>query len=167
MKKTKKSNDLVDYDAMVDKVAIAPKYLWPSEYKPQKLTKVVEKLLGMRGRMVSGSKSGYNRIHPERVAIFNANVVLAKAKKIWYGDLDVTVDGANLIKLSKKLKETIYVLREMDARFENEKVPLVHKALFVVSKDDVVPSEEFSAYVQKAKSGKYKGNWVYRTKYRR
>lgn len=47
--------------------------------------------LGYEGRMISFSKGGYSTAHPEHVAVFNANLCVA-AGKLWWGDLDLTVD---------------------------------------------------------------------------
>ena len=72
------------------------------------------------GRMISGSKSYYQETHPKNVAVFNANIVTKKAGKIWYGDLDITLDFDQLKDIADELKQDLYILREMDARFENE-----------------------------------------------
>ena len=72
------------------------------------------------GRMISGSKSGYMERYPKHEVIFNANIVIGSRGKVWYGDLDLTLDTEKLQEIACALKETLYVLREMDARFENE-----------------------------------------------
>ena len=72
------------------------------------------------GRMISGSKSYYYKEHPDNLIVFNANIVIESRGKIWHGDLDVTVDEENLKKVAEALEEDLYVLREYDARFENE-----------------------------------------------
>jgi len=74
----------------------------------------------MTGRMISGSKSGYWEEHKENLIVFNANIVIETRGKIWHGDLDVTLDYERLEKVSEALEEPLYILREMDARFENE-----------------------------------------------
>jgi hypothetical protein len=74
----------------------------------------------MMGRMISGSKSGYYDEYPDNLIVFNANVVIESRGKIWHGDLDVTRDMENLEKIAETLEEPLYILREMDARFENE-----------------------------------------------
>lgn len=74
----------------------------------------------MIGRMISGSKSGYNEDYPDNLVVFNANIVIESRGKIWHGDLDVTRDYERLEKVSEALEEPLYILREMDARFENE-----------------------------------------------
>jgi hypothetical protein len=82
--------------------------------------------------MMTGSKSGYCKTYPENVAVFNANLIVPEGdgfSKIWHGDLDLTLDGEKIIKLSEKIKLPIYVLREMDARFGNEEEPQVENHL--------------------------------------
>lgn len=74
----------------------------------------------MLGRMISGSKSTYYQENPNNLIVFNANIVIETRGKIWHGDLDVTVDFQNLKKVAETLEEPLYVLREMDARFEHE-----------------------------------------------
>lgn len=83
-------------------------------------------ILGMCGKMISGSKSGYCQRNPRNLAIFNANVCTL-TEKIWFGDLDVSIDKAKLRELAKNLNEDIYVLYEIDARFENEDNPLISR----------------------------------------
>lgn len=75
------------------------------------------------GRMISASKSRYRDIFPNNNAIFNANIVIKSRGKIWYGDLDLTLESERLQKIATELGEPLYVLREMDARFENEDRP--------------------------------------------
>ena len=74
----------------------------------------------MMGRMISGSKSSYMQLYPKHVVVFNANIVTKSRGKVWFGDLDLTLDEAKLKIVASALKEPLYVLREMDARFENE-----------------------------------------------
>ena len=74
----------------------------------------------MMGRMISGSKSYYYSEHKDNLIVFNANIIIESRGKIWHGDLDVTIDRENLEKVAKALEEDLYILREMDARFENE-----------------------------------------------
>lgn len=85
------------------------------------------------GRLLSPSKSAYRREFPDHEVVFNANVILEKYGKVWYGDLDLTNDAEVLNEIAKTLDETIYVLTEMDGRFENENKPaseLIKKAIW-------------------------------------
>lgn len=96
--------------------------------------KTVEDLLGHCGRMIAGSKSGYRKAFPKNFVLFNANIVLEGWGKVWYGDLDLTRDEALLVRLAELTKRELYVLHEMDARFENEDNPLISKAYYKVSR---------------------------------
>jgi hypothetical protein len=89
---------------------------------------IADKTLGRPGRMISASKSDYLQRFPEHVVVFNANVCVKGHGKIWFGDLNVTKDEPSLKKLADELGETVYVLREMDGRFENESAPLYDNA---------------------------------------
>lgn len=95
---------------------------YPSDYthKESESEYWAEKYLGSMGRMVGGSKSIYSYDNPKNLVIYNANVLTKEDGKIWYGDLDVTEDYVDLAKLSKKIKKTVYVLYESDARFGKE-----------------------------------------------
>jgi hypothetical protein len=90
--------------------------------------KLCEEILGIRGRMISGSKSMYRRTYKDHLVVFNANVC-TRAGKIWYGDLDITLDTESLQKLADALDETVYVLYESDGRFEHELHPQIENAV--------------------------------------
>lgn len=95
---------------------------------------VLETTVGFQGRMITGSKSGYRKALPENAAVFNANLVVPDGEgfnKIWHGDLDLTLDGEKILKLSKEIQLPIYVLREMDARFNTEEEPKVENAIAI------------------------------------
>jgi len=77
------------------------------------------------GRMISGSKTSPKG----HVCVFNANVCTKSKGKIWYGDIDLTDDADALRALANREGETVFVLREMDARFQNEANPLFEKAV--------------------------------------
>ena len=95
---------------------------------------VISQTLGFPGRMISGSKSGYHKNYPNNLVIFNADVCTDR-NKIWYGDLDLTLDKEKLSLLAVALGQDLYVLYEMDGRFENEKAPIL-KAASVIFKAD-------------------------------
>lgn len=85
------------------------------------------------GRILSMSKSGYRDTNPNSVVYFNANLVTANDGKIWYGDLDLTKDGETLKAIAEETNTIIYVLRELDARFEYENedgIKLIKKAVW-------------------------------------
>jgi hypothetical protein len=59
----------------------------------------------------------------------------SRPNKLWYGDLDLTLSLDKLKELSASIGQEIRVLREMDARFENEEKPLVQKFVLKVEPD--------------------------------
>jgi hypothetical protein len=94
---------------------------FPSEFRSDgDIFGIFAKYRLVTGRMISGSKSGYKERFPDHEVIFNANIVTKSRGKIWYGDIDLSIDAADLMGIAKELGESLYVLREMDARFENE-----------------------------------------------
>lgn len=89
--------------------------------------------LGSAGRMISGSKSGYRNSHPDNCAVFNANIIAKNsdgAEKVWFGDIDITLDEQALKSAALDAECELYVLREMDARFENESNPKLDKFVY-------------------------------------
>jgi hypothetical protein len=93
----------------------------------------VREILGCPGRLLSMSKSEYSRRHPTHTIVFNANLCARSHGKLWYGDIDVTADKKILKKVAEALGEKIYVLSEMDGRFENEEVPIYKNARAIIS----------------------------------
>jgi len=79
--------------------------------------------------MISASKCDYNRAHPKHIVVFNGNVCTEDGK-IWYGDIDVTLDEDKLKQLAEAIGEKIYVLYEMDGRFDNEDTPQLDRAVW-------------------------------------
>jgi hypothetical protein len=90
------------------------------------------------GRMLSASK----KTPKGHVCVFNANLCVKSRGKIWFGDIDVTTDRKQLIALAGRLGEDIYVLREKDARFQNEAAPLYENAVARVSSTGEVEMRE-------------------------
>jgi hypothetical protein len=91
-------------------------------------TSISSSILGFEGKMISFSKSGYRQENPENLVIFNSNIIQKTEKgyeKIWYGDLDITLDYEKLVRISEWLDTEIFVLYEMDARFDRESDPNV------------------------------------------
>jgi hypothetical protein len=88
------------------------------------------------GRMLSYSKSGYRDAHPDNIVVFNANILSEKSGKIWYGDVDCTLDKNKLQEISDTLNENLYILYESDCRFDSESKPieeLISKAVVVIN----------------------------------
>lgn len=81
---------------------------------------VFENKLGVEGRMISGSKSWYHSYYPKNLVLFNSNIFVEGKGKVWYGDIDLTLDRDKLIEIANELGYTLYVLRELDGRFEND-----------------------------------------------
>ena len=97
-------------------------------YMKEPLYKIAEEHLGFSGRMISFSKSGYIRKNPDNLVVFNSNVCTDEGR-IWHGDIDVTLSYDSLSDLARETGKTVYVLMEMDGRFENEETPLLKKAI--------------------------------------
>jgi hypothetical protein len=79
-----------------------------------------EKLLS--GRMLSYSKSGYRDKFPDNEVYFNANIFVLGEGKIWYGDIDITKEKEQLENVAREIGKDLYILSEMDGRFENEEL---------------------------------------------
>ena len=71
------------------------------------------------GHMISYSKSEYRKRNPENEVYFNANI-FTEFGKVWWGDIDLTISGEALQSVANETGEKLYVLREMDGRFEHE-----------------------------------------------
>ena len=93
-----------------------------------------EALLGRADRLISHSKSGYTRRNPDHLVVYNANVCL-RARKLWHGDLDLTLEEPSLLALAAELCETVYVLTERDARVANGAGPPLERARYSVTAD--------------------------------
>ena len=103
------------------------------------------KLLGMCGRMLYHSKS-----MKQPTTIFNANIFNVRAKKIWFGDIEIERDREGLLKISRRLGP-LYVLEEMDGRFL-EFLPTIgyikSRAAVVIENGTISYSKDFSEYVE-------------------
>lgn len=72
------------------------------------------------GRMIAAHKRG-----PEgHVCVWNANIITKSSGKIWFGDVDITKEGNILKEIAKEVGESLYILREMDCRFDTEADPV-------------------------------------------
>lgn len=129
--------------------------MFPSDYKRKEnpLEYFSETILGPMGRMVGGSKSIYRYDHPKNVVVFNANIATKTNGKIWYGDLDLTIDHKKLIELQKKIGD-FYIFYESDLRFgkELEKIDF-SKAICAYTKDKIIFSEVHKEYFLLKKDG--------------
>lgn len=89
------------------------------------------------GRMLSYSKSSYREKNPDNEVYFNANIFVLGEGKIWYGDLDVTKDRDSLERIASSLGKDLFILREIEGRFENENLKdseIISKAVCKISK---------------------------------
>lgn len=89
--------------------------------------------LGPSARLISPSKSRYHDAHPDHVVVFNANVCLQKDGKVWWGDLDLTLDESQLANLAEQTGQIVYLLYESDGRFKHEGAPLLDRAVHSVT----------------------------------
>ena len=106
---------------------------FPSEFRAEPdYYSVFDKNGLMMGRMVGGSKLTYSQQYPDHQVVFNANIITKKHGKIWYGDLDMTLDFDDLKNVADELGEDLYILREHDARFENENLKFKEYAKMAV-----------------------------------
>jgi len=105
------------------------------------------KHFGERGRCL-GSKSIYVYDNPKNVVVFNANLCTSSAK-IWHGDIDVTNEFQKIKSVAVDLGQNVYVLYEMDARFENSDNPKLDRAV-VVARPDGSLSFDGSGHVEMA-----------------
>ena len=113
----------------------------------------IEEELGISGRMISWSKSGYCKMHEKNLVIFNANIIIIdpktkKSEKVWHGDIDVTLDEKSILKIADKIGAEVLVLREQDARFSNEKKPLIDRFVYR-SSDKTLGKMEIEFYERK------------------
>jgi len=133
-------------------------------FNQNKLTPIVEEVLGHCGRMISGSKGQYRASNsytrtqyepligslvlkteetcPKNITVFNANLVLESGLKVWHGDLDLTNDEGLIGAVAIKLGQDVYVLHEGDARFENEYVPKLDRFVMRAKFDKYTDSAE-------------------------
>ena len=88
--------------------------------------------LGSPGRMIAWSKGDYQDRRPDHVVVYNSNVCLPGGK-VWWGDIDLTLDEAGLVGLAAETGETVYLLHEWDARFATEDRPLLDDAVYSVN----------------------------------
>jgi len=92
----------------------------------------------VKGRIISFSKSAYKKLHPKNEVYFNANIFILGEGKVWYGDLDITEDKEKLQNIAKELGKDLFILRELDGRFENEILSdseIISKAVCKINKE--------------------------------
>lgn len=102
------------------------KFLYANQNKSNLVDSQIERIFsvafGYPGIMLDGSKSDKN-------TIYNANLLVG-GKKYWYGDFRL-FNKWKLDEIATILNEKVYLLREMDARFETELNPNLDEAVYV------------------------------------
>lgn len=89
------------------------------------------------GRILSEHKSEYKKLYSTDHILFNANVFTLEEGKIWYGDINLTQEYNLLQSISEQLDRDIYILNELDGRYDNEFLPsskIIEKAICKIKK---------------------------------
>ena len=73
------------------------------------------------GRMISGSKSGYRERHPKNDIVFNARIYTPKHGNVFWGDLDITIDGEKLQEVCNQLGEEMIITYESVSWYAEDK----------------------------------------------
>lgn len=97
----------------------------------------LEAILGYPGKILTWSKSVYREQHPNDVIVFNSNIFI-EGVKMWFGDLNVTKSREMLSNFAKEYDTEMYVLYELDGRFECEYKPRLENAAAVFHPDGTV-----------------------------
>jgi len=113
---------------------------------------IAQDVLGFQGKMLSGSKSRYTNRHEDHLVVFNANVCV-EDEKIWQGDIDITLEEDSLIELAQRLGENVYVLYEMDGRFENEDFPKLKEYVYMTDGDGFIIKKSLDKFGYKRSGG--------------
>jgi len=117
--------------------------------------KTIEDILGFPGKMIAGSKGRFRHNNPTAFAVFNSNLVTQTGKKVWHGDLNLSDKKtiSDLKTCSNVVGETLYVLYEMDARFENESNPKIEEYALKIALNGKIEINPKSNFVYIHKSG--------------
>lgn len=95
------------------------------------LKDLIESKLDKPGRLISGSKGRYSFYNPQNVTIFNANLYNADKEKLWFGDIDLSTQDFEILKeVAIESGKFLFVLSEMDGRFEKENNPDLESAMY-------------------------------------
>lgn len=96
---------------------------WMKERGKPTVGWLLNETLGSSGRLLAESKSDYRNKYPDHKVFFNANIFaesLWQSGKLWYGDLDLNNDEIKLNDIAKRSESRLFVVKELDGRFENE-----------------------------------------------
>lgn len=77
--------------------------------KKTPLSEAIERELGLTGKIISGSKSGYRLDHPNSLVYFNACIYDEYLTQVWFGDIDLTLDNEKLKKIASVVEQPFYV----------------------------------------------------------
>lgn len=93
---------------------------------------ILTKILGFEGIILNASKS-----NPD--IIYNANLITKKHGIIWCGDIPFKKEKilTDLKMFAEQLGVTLYILREMDARFKEFKDIDFKKAVLVINTEGI------------------------------
>lgn len=129
----------------------------PSEFisEVSYVTLEIERILGQRGRLVDSSKTCYTQKHPNNIVLFNANIFFDITGKVWYGDIDLTLDLDKLREIARKFKTDVVILGEHDGRFELHNRSDYDQvfAFKVTPSGDVVVGSKWLSYVVHTENG--------------
>jgi hypothetical protein len=90
------------------------------------------------GRLIAESKTGYMRRHPQHAVIFNATIADSTGRRLWWGDVDLTIEEDILVQLAERVGLHLNVYYEGDSRrgFVETIDPI--NAVFLVHPDGTV-----------------------------
>lgn len=106
------------------------KHLWDRDVRHRDgdvvvyLSSRIEAVLGPPGRLIWPSKSAYRSMHPDHEVIFNACLFAGmehgddEAVEVWFGDIDLTLDGERLERAAETLGCQLVLTPEQPFRFE-------------------------------------------------
>lgn len=116
--------------------------------KQDQITETCIEHLGYLSKLL-GSKSGYSKLHPKHVVIFNSNLYVeenGEYVKCWYGDIDITNEHKKLIDLYNDIQTPFYILYEMDGRFGNEDNPMINNHVVRVDNSGITLGDKWTKY---------------------
>ncbi len=85
------------------------------------ISDLIELVFGPPGATLNATKS-------DPKILYNANLIVGDTK-VWYGDFNFISKKYKLQDLARTINMKVYLLCEMDARFDNEENPLLNKAV--------------------------------------
>ena len=83
-------------------------------------------------RVIGGSKSLYRARNPGHLVVFDANIFTEARGKVWYGDLDLTLDGPVLQGVAIECKQSLYILSKNDGSLQHEIRPFAEVIMLAV-----------------------------------